>query len=262
MNTNTRNAIIIVGAIAAIIAGLLVWQKKTVVTIPAEQNGGVVTTDGPITIQPNMVDVAQDTYLYGISGSYPQFTQADVSFNKKIEKTFTDELKSFKENASADFQARQATGGDAFTADFANSGMYMYGIETTIIQSNNQFISAVIHFGGYTGGAHGYNNVITFNYDVANKREITLADFYPGDNNYLSKVAATARDLLTTRLTTLNGGILDSDMQAMLMDGTDPVKPENYRNFTFIDDTITIYFNEYQIGPYVLGEQSIIILRQ
>lgn len=76
--------IIVIVAIAAVI-GLTVWATKHKPTEPG--NNTPVVTDGEskylVTKEPQMVSVTEDSFLLGISGSYPQFSQADAAFNKK-----------------------------------------------------------------------------------------------------------------------------------------------------------------------------------
>ena len=231
-------------------------QNLNNVPVGTDQAGAIVSQ------QPKLVSIDEDNYLYGISGSYPQFPQAGALFNSSIKRAFTNEIAQFKKTANDDYKARRETGGEDFEKQFASGGMYTYQIDTDIMQSNDQYISAVVHFGGFSGGAHGYNNVRTFNYDVVNHREMTLSDLYPNDPDYLTKISTMAREMLAKKLATAGNAQLDSNALSMLNDGTDPTKPINYQAFTFTKDSITIYFGEYQVAPYVFGEQTITIARQ
>ncbi len=210
-------------------------------------------------IEPEMISVDQNSYLLGISGSYPKFSQADESFNKKISDTVMADISVFKENANDNYQARLQTGGDEFQKQFADSGQFTYQVTTEVIQSNNQYVSVLIRAGGFSGGAHGYENIFTFNYDVKNKKEITLADLFSNDKNYLKTISGVAQKQLVTKLTTASEQtVLDENMMSMLRDGTDPSKPENFLLFTISDDrVVTIYFSQYQVAPYVYGEQAV-----
>jgi hypothetical protein len=239
-------AVLIIVAVVVIIS---VEKGKAPVVNP-----GVSTPKELISVDPNMVSVAEDSYLLGIGGSYPQFPQADAVFNAKIAKIFTDEIVQFKQTVNENYKARLETEGDVFQKQFEQSGMYFYEIKSDIIQSNDQYISAVLHFGGYSGGAHPYENVITFNYDVKNKKELKVSDF-------LSLQSASEKSRLLLRAKFEKDGNYDENINRMMEEGTDPKNQDNFQSFTFTPDMITLYFGQYQVAPYVYGEQKIEIER-
>lgn len=261
MKKTIFSIIIIIIAVGAV-TGLTIWSKKHVPVAPVPNP--VTTSDESkylVTKEPQMVSVAEDAYLFGIGGSYPQFAQADASFNKKIADTITAGVTDFKTSVNADYQARLATGGDAFQKEFAEGGMYAYEVITDVVQSNDSYISTVIHVEGYSGGAHGFHGVMTFNYDVKNKRELHITDF-----GTLEDFSEFARNELKEKF--LKDGNYDANVESMMRSGTDPKNPENFQNFTFItvgdvedgsaEDTVTLYFGEYQVAPYVYGEQMVV----
>ena len=76
-------------------------------------------------------------------------------------------------------------------------------------------------------------------------------------------VAENNKSILTQKLSDAGeqSGGLDDFMIGMLDEGTDPTKPENFQNFTITDNAIIIYFQQYQVAPYVYGEQEVILTR-
>lgn len=263
MTKQTIFSIIIVILAIAGAVWLTVWSKKHVPVMPG--TNPVVTSDESkylVTKEPQMVSVAEDSYLFGVGGSYPQFSQADASFNKKIADTVTAGVSDFKTSVNADYQARLATGGDVFQKEFAEGGMYTYEIKTDIVQSNDWAISTVIHISGFSGGAHSFQNVITFNYAVKKQKEMSVTDFSAS----LADLSEFVRTSLEEKFK--KDGTFDGNVRLMLQEGTDPKKPENFQNFTFItegnvedgsaEDTVTFYFPPYQVAPYVYGEQIVV----
>ncbi len=251
MTKQTIFSIIIV--LLAIAGGvwLTIWAKhyKPVVNpIP------VVTDSGEskylVTKEPQMISIAEDSYLFGIGGSYPQFSQADAAFNKEIADTITGGVADFKTSVNADYQARLATGGDEFQKEFAQGGMYTYEVKAEVIQSNDNYISALIRISGYSGGAHGYHNIITFNYNVERHEHVDISDLQP-----MYFIAGSAQEKLKEKFRSEGG--LDVNIESMISDGTDEKNPENFKNFTFIPGSFTLYFSEYQVAPYVFGEQQV-----
>lgn len=254
MTKQTITSIIIVILAIAGLVFLSYWKPKNQTPLVPD------TTTSPqegelITIQPTMIDVSEDSYLFGVGGSYPQFPQADIVFNKKISDIFTEDIKNFKQMVNDDYQARLAIEGDTFAKDFAENGSYYtYQLETKIVQSNNRFISFVIRPSGYTGGAHGYQYVVTFNYDVVNKKILSITDF-----KTLDEVSEQSRMSLKQQFQ--DKGVWDTTMEGWINEGTDPVNLENFSAFTFTDKIITMYFGQYQVAPYVFGESQVEIAR-
>lgn len=264
MKNKTWIFIIITIIIAVTITCIVIVRKKNTETpIITDPVVTMPTSTAAITIQPEMISVAEDSYLLGIEGTYPKFPQTDSVFNKKIADFITSGITDFKKEVNDNYQARLETGGDESQKEFTNGGQFTYQIKTEIIQSNNQFISVLIHIAGYSGGAHGYATTTSFNYDVKNKSEITLASLFPNDKNYLKTISDSARTQLTEKLIKASEqSTLDENMQSMLLDGTDSKNEMNFQVFTFTNDVVTIYFGQYQVAPYVYGEQSINIPRK
>ena len=252
MKKTLISILVVMAALTALVFSLKLDKRGT--PAPVGQQPTETPSAYMITREPTMVSVAEDSYLLGIGGSYPQFPQADAAFNAKIAKMVTDEITTFKKSANDDYQTRLQTGGDEFRKEFEQGGMYTMNVKMELVQSNDRYISFVIRIEGYTGGAHGYHTITSFNYDVAAKRElaitdfITLADASAQSREQLKKVFADNSDAAT--------------FESFAMDGTDPKKPENFANFTFTNDAVKIYFNEYQVAPYVYGEQSTTIQRK
>lgn len=247
--------------VAAFVAGLVFLSRWHGAEAPVPAVPAPVANEEPVSIAPTLVSVAHDSYLSSVSGSYPQFSQADSAFNKKIADAVAKDIAGFSADADADYRARLETGGDEFSKDFAKGGYYGLSVTADVVQSNSHFISLIIREEGFTGGAHGFHRLTTYNYDVQSRREINLSHFYPDDPDFLRKVSESARAGLAEKLAKDGGeASLDAAAMSMMKEGTDPANPDNFRNFTFTVeamDEITVYFPEYQVAPYVYGEQSV-----
>ncbi len=254
MTKQTISSIIILILVAVGAILLTIWAKNYK---PAGIIDPVVTNSDEskylVTKEPQMVSVAEDSYLLGISGSYPQFVQADASFNKKIADTVTTSITDFKNIVDQDYEARLATGGDEFQKQFEQSNMYTLSWTTEVVQSNDNYISVIMRQEGFSGGAHGYHTATTFNYDVKNKKELMITDMIS-----LDQVSSKSREILKKKFE--QDGDTDT-FEAFAINGTDPKKPENFQVFTFTNTALTVYFTEYQVAPYVYGESQVEIAR-
>lgn len=215
--------------------------------------------------------INESTSYTDIDVQIPQFANASSLFNKKIEQNIRERIAEHKTETAENWQARIDTQGPDGDLPKVPTGdgdkMFFYAKFDAPEQNNNQYISVLTRIGGYTGGAHPYEEVVTYNYDVKNKKEMTLADLFVNNPNYLNQISEISRKILIERFTENLGNDFDSEkdrqtyikevIEPMINDGTDPTKPENFANFTFSKDKLIIHFGQYQVGPYVAGQQDV-----
>jgi hypothetical protein len=207
--------------------------------------------------------VQEDTPYARMRGEYPQFPLASEAFNGKIRETVRTAMAEHASDAAENWKARYQFGSstDGVT-EFPPEGQTLdLVVRWTPELVDERYVSFVMRYGGYTGGAHGYEEVRTFNYSIACQCDLSLADLFPNDPNYLTTVSERARSLLRERLI---GSIDDAEAatfaEGMLTAGTEPTE-ENFRHFTFNDTQVVIYFERYQVAPGASGEQSIVVPR-
>lgn len=245
----------------------LLWRDRINRPIISEQKIGEESTVVTKTIK-------ESTDYTDIDVQIPQFTNASNVFNKKIEQYIRDRITEHKTETAENWQARidtQGPDGDLPKVPASDGDkMYFYAKFDAPEQNNNEYISILTRMGGYTGGAHPYEEVLAYNYDVKNKKEVVLADLFPNDPNYLIKISNIARSVLVDRFAdNLSDGDFDSaterkdyvenTIMAMVNEGTDANKPENFANFTFNKKELIIHFGQYQVAPYVFGLQDVVI---
>lgn len=128
---------------------------------------------------------------------------------------------------------------------------YHYLIEATTQQGTANTLSYLATIDYYEGGAHGINQLITFNFDIATGKLITLADvFAPGYETQLKNCLLKALKS-KTGLNSINelkdeGYLYSMDMFAS-------------ENFILNDETTTFVYNPYEIAPYALGSIELVI---
>ena len=128
---------------------------------------------------------------------------------------------------------------------------YHYVIEATTQQGTASTMSYLATVDYYEGGAHGINQLITFNFDIATGKMITLADvFAPGYETQLNGV------LLKALKSKTGFNSLNELKDAGYLYSMDMFPSEN---FILNDETITFVYNPYEIAPYALGSIELII---
>lgn len=106
------------------------------------------------------------------------------------------------------------------------------------------YLSFYIDYYQFTGGAHGITTRKTYNYDLNRNKELSLKDLFKEGYNYKDVINREINNQIQKNkdnyFTDKNGFKGISDSQA----------------FTFDDKEITIYFQQYEIAPYVTGIPS------
>lgn len=202
--------------------------------------------------------------------TYPQFKNVSADFNQKIADLVTAGIALQKKDSEENWKARYETrsSGDNITEFPKEADKFYFDVSWEPTQENNDFISFILTISAYEGGAHGYETLTSFNYDVVNKKEISLADLFPNDPNYLKTISDFSRKNLTAQFreklsikTKADEANFKDSVLPMLESGTTPDEI-NFSVFTFTDDKITFYFNQYQVAPYAMGGSSVTMSRK
>ena len=193
---------------------------------------------------------------YRITGEYPQFRNVSSSFNAAIANYVTSNLAQFKTDSVANLQARIATMPSG-TKNTLPAQAFTFASSWTPEQINDQYISIVVRLDYFNGGANGAQLLKTFNYNVTTGTVMTLADVFPNVPTYLQQISQLAVQELTNSENDASGGYAATDM---IRQGAAPTA-DNYANFIFNDDVVTIYFPKYQVAPGSFGEQQVSIVR-
>lgn len=201
---------------------------------------------------------------------YPFFMKADKDFNFKIENFIKEQMVNHTIISRENWKARldtQIEGDNIGTSPKNDEEKFTFYSDFKIIQSNGTYISFVLKYGGFSGGAHGYENNTSFNYDIKNNKIIELKDFFVNSPDYLNYISTESRNILKKEFTQVSEEDKENSSEVAIKEyidnmvssidiGTEP-KDENFSTFTFQDDKITIYFAQYQVGPYVIGSPEV-----
>jgi hypothetical protein len=253
-----KNIFILVLA-AAVLAGLsafLCWQNGRVAVGPEgtdiEQVSSTVRNGG---VKMSVVSASQSDNFYNIQAEYPQFDDADPAFNQKIADLVKGQIENFKKEAKDNFDARNATMPEGEPILQEPEQPFDFIATWTQDRSGASYLSFVFDIYYFSGGAHGIDQIFAFNYDLENKKEITISDFL-GSAESLDKLSKMAQDQVASQLQS-NGMEMDDSMAQMVREGTRSTS-ENYRNFTFGSDKLTLYFEQYQAAPGAAGTIKIV----
>jgi len=259
-NTDMKKFLILIILIALAVAGFIFLGKDKKETT----TDNIQTESEKVSVKDIKYSVPTKYTTYDVV--YPEFSGVPAEFNLKIKNFILDKIKEHDTNSSENWKARHDT--DPSFPEFPEEGdKFSFFSKYEIDTMNEKNISVALRFGGFEGGAHGYEDIITWNYDVANKKEMALKDFFSNDKDYLVTISKFARGKLLEKFKAdaIENGATEKNWQEnvafdMLDAGVSP-NIANFSNFTFDDKNITFYFPEYQVAPYAYGELKVEMAR-
>lgn len=242
-------ALLVVVAIGSFFATHYYDTRNKPVSKPVTQPGIEVT---PLTA----IKDTEGTPYATVSVEYPLFDADNIVLNNAIKIYIKNTLAEFKKNSEENWKARVATADkEQAIHEFPDENEKMeIVIKWKSAHMDTTNISILFEVYQFSGGAHGSTVLKSFNFDVKNHKLMTIADLYPGDPNYLEEVSRQAISLLGEMYMHSSTETTEEDIKRGA--GEDP---KNFDTFTFTEDSITLYFQQYQVGPYVLGTPSITI---
>ncbi len=152
------------------------------------------------------------------------------------------------------------------------------------INTDNKFLS--VHLTDYSyisGSAHPLTATVSYNFDLKDGHLLTFKDLFDSGTNYLGTIASIAKIKLKKQIaatiagnidpnpnnvaTATDAGAPDMDMtpvdestlnSVFFEEGADP-REENYSVYFIDKEGIKFVFGQYQVAPYVFGEQEVLI---
>jgi hypothetical protein len=275
--TTKKNLIMIVSLTALIIILALLFGGPKQAKVPK-----MVINHQLVANEEDIIDstfeirqIKKDDKYVNFDIKYPYFFYAGPDFNTQIKDFLETQVEAHSVTSKDAWGARYQTRSEGYDiSEFPknNDEKFYFFSDFEVAQSNSSFISVIVHYGGYSGGAHGYENRVSFAYDIKNKKKIELIDLFAGDTNYLQILSEKSKvyfqELLNIKIKEVftaeddEEAVMDYATNYMMMieNGTKPIK-ENFSVFSFSKDKIIIYFGQYQVGPYSDGAQQLEISR-
>lgn len=256
---------IIVLVIVIIIAAFFIFKnsnkKEEIIVV---DNNPVVTVDEPLVVlnsfETKTIKEADQYTKFDIK--YPKFNKV-TGLNAELDNFIKERIDEHKQISKENWLARYETGDDIqeFPSD---DEKFVFYCDYDVIQSNSSYISFALKYGGFTGGAHGYEVKLSYAYDLKNNRYLALKDLF-NDPNYLTYVSTESRKSLINQYIEKADEEGEKEYFNSLIEsinwGTEP-KEDNFKSFTFTKDKVKIYFSQYQVGPYSLGMPEVEIVRK
>lgn len=243
--------------ILIILAGWLGWEMRSNLVQEADQEP---SNQGNF-LAMSVSHIHETDDFYNIQVEYPQFNKADSDFNDKISNLIVEKIDSFKKAAKDNYEARKETAPPDNPVPDTPPQPFDFIASWEPSQINDRYISFVINVYYFVGGAHGANEIYTFNYDIQKKQEITISDFLNSSSSpqALESLAQLANQNVTSQLE--SKGLQSDDFLKEMIDQGTAAEVGNYKKFTFNHNSLTIYFPQYQVAPGAAGSMTVVLYK-
>jgi len=236
---------------------LLLIQKVVVWLIPSETAFTAISAEKGIEM--SIISISQKDDFFNIQVDYPQFKDVDEAFNDRISAFIMKEIYIFKKNAKANWTERITNLPPDQTVPEKPTVLFDFIANWKPVQLNKRDLSFVINIYSYSGGVHGLSGVYAFNYDLVEKKEIRINDFLHNSTKDLQKLSLIAVEQVSFQFPS-SGIEIDDILTEMIQQGTNPIW-DNYQYFNFNDNSLIIYFQQYQVAPGYAGPVTITIFK-
>ena len=235
-----------------------VWLLATVLLLASGAHGDKQTSISSLPV--NIESIQESDSFFSIHAEYPQFETADPDFNGEIAILISGKIDSFGKESRDNWKARlDATPADK-TAPKNPEQPFEFIASWQAAQLNNECLSLVIRIYYFSGGAHGNEEIHTFNYDMLRKKKIGIEDFFVSPEEALKKVSKISAEDITAQLQSSEWK-MDENLKEMIDQGTAPVF-DNFKSFNFNGYSLILYFQKYQVAPGAAGSLTVTISRQ
>ena len=228
------------------------WLLSIMGLLAGEANGKPPTVSSlPVTIQ----SIRESDSFFYVQAEYPEFETAGTDFNQEIAVLISDKIDGFKKESLDNWKSRLDTIPAGKPAPENPEQPFVFLASWQSAQLNTQYLSLVIKIYYFSGGAHGNEEIHTFNYDMLQKKKIRINDFFDSSQEALKKISEISAEDIMGQLQS-QGWKENDSLKEMVNQGTAPVF-ENFKNFNFDSQSLIIYFQRYQVAPGAAG--SIIV---
>ena len=179
---------------------------------------------------------------------YPKFEDYSL-LNKVVKNSVENYFNSFNKYAKSDWEELNKVR----AIDNIATPPFDYNVSFEVSETK-KYISVLLRTYINNGGAHGSTTLISYNFDKVENRLVNIVEATGLSYKDLSKYCNA---MIKSRLIKTNSlGSSEKEIEEWVNEGTFPT-PDNYEIFMMYDNYVKVFFEEYSVAPYALGEQTV-----
>ncbi|MBN2898975.1 MAG: DUF3298 and DUF4163 domain-containing protein [Clostridia bacterium] len=188
--------------------------------------------------------INEDTVAYTVEVTLPVISGfSDQAFETSLNQGIKDAANDF-------IEAIKAMALDVQEDGYLTSP-YHAGIEYTVLNNSDSYLSVELFYNEYTGGAHGNYYSEYINCDVQNEKILALKDIMKPDEPYMKVLNEAITEAIEKERS-------ESEYGEELHPWYEGVTEETL-TFSIQEEGLGIHFQPYEIGPYAEGAPSYVI---
>ncbi len=174
-----------------------------------------------------------ETESYLLELKYPRITGLkNTLLQAEINRRFVEDIDAF----AADLIPLAMEHFADFTAEGWNPFPYDIRTQIEVNTLTDELLSITVYYYQYTGGAHGFTDKRTYNYDLREGRALELPDLFAPGVDHVSFVTRQIKEQI------------GENPEYWDFEAINPNQP-----FFIKDGQVYVYFGLYEIAPYVAG---------
>lgn len=216
----------------------------------------------PVATSTETATITDDGQYHDITANYPRTVtlHADASASAKasaeavIEAWAKETVQTFKTNANLD----SLTPEDIRIQGLDQGRKYALDVKYEEYEGPAT-VSYLFTIYEDTLGAHPNAYLTSFTFDATTGKELRIADLFENPT-YLETLSRISREMLIPQIAKATEVPVDEMDTSYIESGTTP-EQDNFQVFYLTSTDLVIVFPPYQVGPWVLGTQSVTIPR-
>lgn len=196
---------------------------------------------------PNIVKTKQFKNMEQLK--YPTLLSApNNKAQNKVNKILLQHIKDSYNKYTKLMKEMEKIKGDPVCKESPSVCQYEYMTNYQVKYNHNNKLSILFNDYQFTGGAHGNTVITTYNFNLKSGKQLTLDDYLLSDRVY-------------EKVTTYALAYMKKHPEIFYSDSAEftDFKVTNETNFFLTDKGIELIFQQYEVGPYVSGNPTVLI---
>jgi hypothetical protein len=219
-------------------------DKKTAFSVHEEP----IAFTGEVDLVAKQIKESNKKLMYEIDVKYPQLTGGSnpsfEKFNQVARGSMTKKVAAFRKDL-APKEGEEPPPEGSMGSDL--------GVSYVVALAQDDLISVEFDIESYyQGAAHPNTFSEVINYDLKNGKQLKLADLFKPGAKYLQAIANYC-------IADLKKQAKDKGLEASEIENGAAANAKNYQSWTITRKGIGINFDAYQVGPYAVGPQFVLV---
>jgi hypothetical protein len=234
--------------VALFIVAASFWYKQ----VRTEERSHMIETSSQTKITPHSLSKKTDAYTVTVEYPHiPETVEGGESANEYFKQYFASTSREFVRDVE------ESLAGNDLPEDLKKGMTSYYTVSSEVVASTSRYLSFLVSDERYyIGSAHPSHNRTIFIFDKKNKKLVEPASLFKNNSSYVEFLSKESISYFDTKNKSSSQDDVRIDTSSN--DGLTPTIA-NFSKMLPTEKGLMVYFDEYQIAPYVAGPQEALI---